>query len=92
MVKNIHPLDKASTSHRALEKDRLTVWDAGDMDAELGHISLTGSPTVVIGLAEAPYRERRRKFLQGSTEEVVEELASILRKETEVNSQGGKRN
>jgi hypothetical protein len=72
MVKNIHPLDKASTSHRALEKDRLTVWDAGDLDAELGHIGLTGSPTVVIGLAEAlienadenSYRAQLKKLLR----------------------------
>jgi electron transfer flavoprotein alpha/beta subunit len=76
----------------ALEEDRLTVWDAEDLDAEPGHIGQAGSPTVVTGLAEAPYPERRRKFLQGSTEEIVQELAGILRKEVEVNSQGGKRN
>jgi electron transfer flavoprotein beta subunit len=65
----------------ALEEDRLTVWDAGDLDAEPGHIGLSGSPTVVTGLAEAPYRERRREFLQGSPDKVVQELANILRKE-----------
>ena len=65
----------------ALEKDRLTVWDAGDIDAEPGHIGLTGSPTVVTGLDEAPYRERRREFLMGSPDQVVQELADILRKE-----------
>ncbi len=65
----------------ALEKDRFTIWDAGDINAEPGHIGLTGSPTIVTGLAEAPYRERRREFLQGSPEDIVLEMANLLRKE-----------
>lgn len=64
----------------ALEKDRLTVWDAGNLDVDSGHIGLAGSPTVVTGLAEAPYRERRREFLQGSAEMIVKELVDILKR------------
>jgi electron transfer flavoprotein beta subunit len=66
----------------ALEKERITVWDAGDINAEPGHIGLTGSPTVVTELAEAPYRERRREFLTGSPEQVVQELVKVLREES----------
>jgi electron transfer flavoprotein beta subunit len=65
----------------ALEKDRLTVWDAADLEVEPGHIGLAGSPTIVTGLAEAPYRERRREFLQGTTEEVVQQLVNLLTNE-----------
>lgn len=65
----------------ALEKDRLTIWDAGDLDVEPGHIGLAGSPTIVTGLAEAPYRERRREFLQGSPEIIVKNLVNILKEE-----------
>lgn len=69
-------------SHKswALEKDRITVWDAKDLEADPGYIGLSGSPTVVTGLAEAPYRERRREFLRGSTDEVVRELVNLLMK------------
>jgi hypothetical protein len=65
----------------ALEEDRLTVWDAEDLEADPGYIGLTGSSTVVTDLDEAPYRERRREFLRGSTDEVVRELTAILMKE-----------
>ena len=66
---------------RALEEDRLTVWDASDLDADPELIGLAGSPTVVTGLAEAPYRERRKKFLRGSTEEIVNSLVKVILQE-----------
>jgi alkanesulfonate monooxygenase SsuD/methylene tetrahydromethanopterin reductase-like flavin-dependent oxidoreductase (luciferase family) len=44
-------------------------------------IGLAGSPTVVSGLAEAPHRERRRKFLHGTPEEIAEQLVPIIMKE-----------
>lgn len=65
----------------ALEKDRITVWNAKDLEVDPGYIGLTGSPTIVTGLDEAPYRERRREFLRGSTDEVVRELVNLLMKE-----------
>jgi electron transfer flavoprotein beta subunit len=65
----------------ALEEDRITVWGARDLEADPGYIGLTGSPTIVTGLDEAPYRERRREFLQGSTDEVVQELVNLLMRE-----------
>lgn len=57
------------------------MWDAGNLYAEPGHVGLTGSHTIVIGLAEAPYREPRREFLTGSPEQVVQELVKVLREE-----------
>jgi electron transfer flavoprotein beta subunit len=65
----------------ALEKDRLTVWNAGDLEADANLIGLPGSPTVVTGLAEAPYRERRREFLRGTTEQIVDNLARVILQE-----------
>jgi electron transfer flavoprotein beta subunit len=63
----------------ALEEGRLTIWNAEDIAADHENIGLKGSPTSVTGLAEAPYRERRRQFLQGSNEQIVEQLVSLLR-------------
>jgi electron transfer flavoprotein beta subunit len=65
----------------ALEEDRVTVWDAGDLETDPGIIGLAGSPTIVTGLAEAPYRERRHEFLRGTPEEVVHQLVNLLQKE-----------
>lgn len=65
----------------ALEKDRLTIWNAGDLEADANLIGLPGSPTVVTGLAEAPYRERRKEFMEGSSQEIIKDLVDILLKE-----------
>ena len=65
----------------ALEEQRLTVWDAEDLEANTNLIGLAGSPTIVTGLAEAPYRERRKEYLEGSTEEIVNNLVKVILQE-----------
>lgn len=65
----------------ALEEQRLTVWDAEDLEADTNLIGLAGSPTIVTGLAEAPYRERRKEYLEGSTEEIVNNLVKVILQE-----------
>lgn len=62
----------------AFERERLTVWNADDLGADVGFIGLAGSPTVVTELGEAPHRERRGQFLDGSIEEVTQELLEII--------------
>lgn len=62
----------------AMEPEQLTVWSAQDLDADVNYIGLTGSPTRVTGLAEAPIRERRKEFLEGSTVQIAQSLASLL--------------
>lgn len=62
------------------ESDRITIWDAASLAAEPDRIGLPGSPTVVTGLAEAPYRDRRKEFLTGTQEEIVQELVEILKR------------
>lgn len=62
----------------AYEEERVTVWTADDLEADRSRIGLTGSPTVVTGLAEAPTRQRRREFLEGSPEQIAQQLASLL--------------
>ena len=64
----------------AEESDRITIWDAASLATEPDHIGLLGSPTVVTGLAEAPHRDRRREFLTGTQDEIVQELAEILKR------------
>jgi electron transfer flavoprotein beta subunit len=54
------------------------VWDAGDLQADPECIGLAGSPTTVSELAEAPFRERMRQFLQGTPEEMAQQLVHLL--------------
>jgi electron transfer flavoprotein beta subunit len=56
----------------------LTVWNAADLNANPAYIGLPGSPTIVSGLAEAPTRQRRRQFLEGSSEELIAQLVTVL--------------
>ena len=65
----------------AFEAGRVTVWTAGDLDAEENHIGLTGSPTIVSGLAEAPSRERKKQFLEGSPAEIAQQLLNVFRED-----------
>jgi len=62
----------------AYEPDQVTVWTETDLDVEQDHIGQPGSPTWVTGLAEAPSRERRKVFLNGTDQEIAGRLASIL--------------
>jgi electron transfer flavoprotein beta subunit len=62
----------------AFETGRVTVWTETDLEMDETCIGLTGSPTVVTGLAQAPSRARRREFLEGSPEQIARELASLL--------------
>jgi electron transfer flavoprotein beta subunit len=63
----------------ALQEKRLTVWTKSDLDVDDEYIGLSGSPTVVSGLAEAPVRARKREFVTGTTEEIAKQLAEILK-------------
>ena len=56
----------------------MTCWNAADLGAEADCIGLDGSPTIVTGLAEAPSRERKQEYLEGSLEEIVTQLVALL--------------
>lgn len=62
----------------AFEEAEVVIWGHDDVDVEDGYIGLTGSPTVVSGLREAEIRERSKKFLRGSPEDVAKEIAKRL--------------
>ena len=62
----------------AFEPGRVTVWSTTDMEVKADCIGLAGSPTIVTGLAEAPTRARKREFLDGSPQQMAQELASLL--------------
>ena len=57
---------------------RLTIWTRHDLAVDESQIGLTGSPTRVSGLAEAPTRDRKRKQITGTTEEIAQKLAGII--------------
>ena len=62
----------------AFDRERVTVWNAAEIEADPDLIGLKGSPTVVSGLAQAPARDRKREFLEGSPAEIAEQVAEIL--------------
>jgi electron transfer flavoprotein beta subunit len=63
----------------AFDEAPLQVWTAEDINADAEFIGLTGSPTRVTGLVEAETRDRKREVLNGSVEEIAEQIAATLR-------------
>lgn len=64
---------------QAFQADRVTVWSAQDLEADPGYIGEPGSPTTVSGLDQAPSRDRMRQFLEGTPDQLADQLASIVR-------------
>ncbi|MGD2252110.1 MAG: electron transfer flavoprotein subunit beta/FixA family protein [Anaerolineales bacterium] len=64
----------------AFDKAEVAVWSSEDLGADEDLIGIPGSPTIVTGLDQAPERERKRQFLQGSPEEMARQLAELLKK------------
>jgi len=65
-------------------EDGVTVWAATDLDVNLEHIGLAGSPTSVAGLKEAKQASgRRRELVSGTPEEeahvLYERITEFLR-------------
>lgn len=65
----------------AFKRERITIWDAGDIQADPDLIGLSGSPTVVSGLKEAEVRERKRVFLEGTPADISQRVAEILQEQ-----------
>jgi electron transfer flavoprotein beta subunit len=63
---------------RAFSEDLVTIWGESDIEVEKTHIGLTGSPTVVSGLVQAPSQERRQEYLTGTTEQITQNLVTLL--------------
>ncbi|MGD2027576.1 MAG: electron transfer flavoprotein subunit beta/FixA family protein [Anaerolineales bacterium] len=62
----------------AFEEEQLTVWQKNDLDVDADMIGEPGSPTVVSGLAEAPFRERKRIFLDGAPNDLIRQVVEIV--------------
>lgn len=62
----------------AFEDDQLTVWQKNDLDVEVDMIGEEGSPTVVSGLAEAPFRERKHIFIRGTPDEIIRQVVEVI--------------
>lgn len=63
----------------AFAPEQVTVWNAAALDADPELIGIPGSPTVVGGLDQAPSRERKHIFVEGTPAEVVQRLTDLLR-------------
>ncbi|MBN1261176.1 MAG: electron transfer flavoprotein subunit beta/FixA family protein [Anaerolineae bacterium] len=63
----------------AFDPEQVTVWGRNDIDADPDLIGAPGSPTIVSGLEEATSRERKRRFLQGSPEDIARQLSAVIR-------------
>jgi electron transfer flavoprotein beta subunit len=60
----------AESMARLDSNDAVTTWTAGDLDVNLSHVGLAGSPTSVAGLREASQSAgRRRELVSGTPEE-----------------------
>jgi electron transfer flavoprotein beta subunit len=62
----------------AFDEGRVTVWSNQELECDPSFIGLTGSPTIVSGLAQAPERERKREFLKGSPDQIAIQLINRL--------------
>ena len=62
----------------AMEQAQVIVWNKEDLDLDEDFIGVPGSPTIVTGLGQAESRERKKEFLKGSREEIVEKLTEIM--------------
>lgn len=63
---------------RTSEADRLTVWNARDLNTDPNYTGLAGSPTAVTGLAAASLRERKKIRVNGTQEEIAAKLADLV--------------
>ena len=70
-------------SEWAMEPERVTIWGVDDLAVDEGFIGITGSPTTVPGLKQAPSRDRRREFLRGNTDELNQQLIGIIQAHTQ---------
>lgn len=64
---------------KAAEPTRITVWDAVQLGTDPDCTGLAGSPTTVSGLAEASTRERKKKRISGTPQEIARQLAQLIR-------------
>ena len=62
----------------AYDEEQLSVWQKNDLDVDADMIGEIGSPTIVSGLAEAPFRERKHIFLNGTPDEIIHQVVGIL--------------
>jgi len=62
----------------AFAPEQLTVWNAAMLDADPELIGIPGSPTVVGGLDQAPSRERKHIFVEGTPTQVARRLTDLL--------------
>lgn len=62
----------------AFEEAETVLWNAETLETDASFTGLAGSPTTVSALAQAPSRARKRMFLEGSTQEIAEQLLSLI--------------
>ncbi|MFH1723891.1 MAG: electron transfer flavoprotein subunit beta/FixA family protein [Elusimicrobiota bacterium] len=63
----------------ATEETPVTVWNSKDLGTKADLIGLTGSPSRVDSVRQVSTRERQKKAMKGTPEEIAKELAQIIR-------------
>ena len=63
----------------AFSDGRISIWDASAIEADPDSIGLPGSPTIVTELAAAPSQERKRILLEGSPQEIAQQLTGLFK-------------
>ncbi len=66
----------------ASEPSQVTIWHKEDLEVNEAFIGISGSPTTVPGLKQAPSRDRRREFLIGNTIAINAQLLEIIKAQT----------
>jgi hypothetical protein len=66
----------------AAEPSQVTIWHKEDLEVNEAFIGISGSPTTVPGLKQAPSRDRRREFLIGNTIAINAQLLEIIKAQT----------
>lgn len=62
----------------AFAPEQCTIWSLADLGAAAEFVGVSGSPTEVAGLAQAPARARQGIFLTGPADDVAIPLANVI--------------
>jgi electron transfer flavoprotein beta subunit len=61
----------------AFEDSKITIWTYYDLSTQ-EFIGLAGSPTRVSGIVQAPSRERKRTVIEGTSQQIAQQLSKII--------------
>ena len=82
VVKEINtPRFPTLAGFRRAQKSDILIWKADDLEVDLGHIGLEGSPTQVIATF-VPEHHKTSHLLEGTLPEIAQQILASLQKQT----------